>query len=60
MAIVKVGLVQMSCSENVAANKSKAIEKIKIVLKIDIVHKYQSSSVKEYILFPILNSIPTK
>ena len=33
MAIVKVGLVQMSCSENVAANKSKAIEKIKEAAK---------------------------
>ena len=29
MSIVKVGLVQMTCSANVAANKQKAIEKIR-------------------------------
>jgi N-carbamoylputrescine amidase len=33
MSIVKVGLVQMTCSANVAANKQKAIEKIKEAAK---------------------------
>jgi len=33
MAIVKVGLVQMSCTSDVAANKAKAIEKIKVAAK---------------------------
>jgi N-carbamoylputrescine amidase len=33
MSIVKVGLVQMTCSANVAANKQKAIEKIKDAAK---------------------------
>ena len=33
MAIVKVGLVQMSCTANVAANKAKAISKIREAAK---------------------------
>ena len=33
MAIVKVGLIQMSCSNDVQANKTKAIEKIKEAAK---------------------------
>ena len=33
MSIVKVGLVQMSCSADVNANKQKAIEKIKEAAK---------------------------
>lgn len=33
MAIVKVGLIQMSCTADVAANKQKAVEKIKEAAK---------------------------
>ena len=33
MAIVKVGLIQMSCTADVQANKAKAIEKIKATAK---------------------------
>jgi len=33
MAIVKVGLIQMSCTADVAANKQKAVEKIKQAAK---------------------------
>lgn len=33
MAIVKVGLVQMSCSADVHSNKQKAVEKIRVAAK---------------------------
>ena len=39
MAIVKVGLIQMSCTADVAANKQKAVEKIKEAAKgLSLIH----------------------
>ena len=37
MAIVKVGLVQMTCSADVHANKTKAIDKIKNIVGVGTV-----------------------
>jgi hypothetical protein len=42
MAIVKVGLVQMSCTADVAANKAKAISKIRETARLDLTRNINS------------------
>ena len=68
MAIVKVGLVQMTCSNDVQANKSKAIEKIREAAKsganiICLQELYTSlyfCDVEAYENFKLAESIPGK
>ena len=68
MAIVKVGLVQMTCSADVAANKQKAIEKIKeaakqganIVCLQELYTSLYFCDVEAYENFKLAESIPGK
>ncbi|MFM1756734.1 MAG: hypothetical protein RL621_1707 [Bacteroidota bacterium] len=68
MAIVKVGLIQMSCTADVVANKQKAVEKIKEAAKgganiICLQELYTSlyfCDVESYENFKLAESIPGK
>ena len=68
MAIVKVGLIQMSCTADVAANKHKAVEKIKEAAKgganiICLQELYTSlyfCDVEAYENFKLAETIPGK
>ena len=66
MAIVKVGLIQMSCTADVQANKAKAIEKIKatakqgaqIVCLQELYTSFYFCDVEDYENFKLAEAIP--